>query len=394
MDKIFELKIDLEDLESGVETISLVAKPAIEINWLAFNKEHTCNHFNSNELDLKYVKMFDGFGESEEELLKDGWVVVSKEPIKLEEFGLAPTKPNAESDQDTEEIKVRYKYDLNPDIKQNPIIPTTREYCRTLLTKNFVFRKEEIESLPPNSDPDDGGWGGNALTYRGNFQCRHWWYKMTYKKDSKIVNKASINIGKVKDDAGRAIESNPDWDQPDLVTQKTKDAVANGTAAPTTAKNLGLSKFEIDNDEKRIIISPAMIPDMKIFRGKIGDKDKYVYFSKETIRMIAEKYMKNGYNTANDTDHNNKPLKDIYVIESWIKESELDKSSQYEQFKELPIGTWFVTMKINSDDVWKRVKKHELNGVSVSGFFQEELVQMEKEEMFLDELVNLFKMVK
>ena len=146
------------------------------------------------------------------------------------------------------------------------------------------------------------------------------------------------------------------------------------------------------NDEKRIVIGPAMIPDLKIFRKDTKGNPYYVFFSSETIKMIAEKYMKNKYIDNNDTNHDGEAAKDVYVIESWIKDSENDKSTDY-GYGDLPVGTWFVSMKVKNDEVWKQVKEGKLNGFSVSGYF-EEVAQFCMEEMFLKELADLLKNIK
>lgn len=380
--KVYELTIDLEDEISGIDSISLVDEPAIEINFLSFKKEH--NHYVPDGKDKEYLDMLKG-GQPEQELFNDGWIIDSIEPISYEQFALAPTNPNVDSIDDENFYKIRYKYDLNPNIKQSPIIHTTREYCRTLLNKNFVWTREELMSLSPNNDPEDGGFGGQPMIWRGGYNCRHFWYKIKYKKDGKIVNKGSVNINKEKDAAGRPVETNPNWYQPDTTTSTTLN-----NPSPETVRNLGLSKFSID-EEKHIVLGPAMIPDMKILRIDKNGNQYDVFFSTETIKMIAEKYMKNGFNVANDIDHNGKKTNDVYVIESWIKESDTDKSSIYDEYKNLPIGTWFVSMKINNPEIWKKIKAHELNGFSVSGWFAEELTQLDKEHQFLIELANLIK---
>lgn len=381
--KVYELKIDLEDELSGIDSISLVDEPAIEINFLAFKKEHNC--FVPDGHDHEYLDLLFKGGQPEQELLDDGWVIDSMEPISYEEFGLAPTDPNVKSIDDEDFYRVRYKYTLNQNINQNPIIPTTREYCRTLMTKNFVWTREELMSLNPNSDPTDGGFGGDPMIWRGGYNCRHFWMKIRYKKEGKIINKASVNINKETDQAGREVETQPNWYQPSTITSTT----ANNPSSQTI-KNLGLSKFAVD-EEKHIVLGPAMVPDMKIIRrDKMGNYYD-VFFSSETIKQIAEKYMKNGFNVANDIDHDGKRTNDVYVIESWIKESENDKSTNFEEYKNLPIGTWFVSMKVNNEEIWKKVKAHELNGFSVSGWFSEELTQLDKEHQFLVELANLIK---
>jgi hypothetical protein len=50
-------------------------------------------------------------------------------------------------------------------------------------------------------------------------------------------------------------------------------------------------------------------------------------------------------------------------------------------------------MKVNNPLVWEQVKKGELNGFSVSGYF-EEVAAFSKEEMFLYKVAELLKNVK
>ncbi len=107
-------------------------------------------------------------------------------------------------------------------------------------------------------------------------------------------------------------------------------------------QNMSSQKFQTD-EEKRIVVGPAMVPDLKIYRQKKNGDPYYVTFKADTIRMIADKYMRNKYIDNNDTEHNGRAAEDVYVYESWIKESQEDKSSKY-GFGDLPIGTWFVSM--------------------------------------------------
>jgi hypothetical protein len=150
-------------------------------------------------------------------------------------------------------------------------------------------------------------------------------------------------------------------------------------------------RFAADN-EKHIVLGPAMVPDQKIFRKDEQGNPYYVFFSSETIKMIAEKYMRNKYIDNNDQMHDGRAVKDVYVIESWIKEDGDDKSNKY-GFSDLPVGTWFVSMKINNPKIWDKVKMGELNGFSVSGYFQE-VSKFSKEEMFLYKVAELLTDIK
>jgi hypothetical protein len=170
-----------------------------------------------------------------------------------------------------------------------------------------------------------------------------------------------------------------------------KSALSWAKSKINQAENMSKQYFASDN-EKHIVLGPAMIPDQKIFRKDALGNPYYVFFTPETIKMIAEKYMRNKYTDNNDLMHDGTAIKDIHVLESWIKESNNDKSSDY-GFENLPVGTWFVSMKVNNPNVWSQVKEGKLNGFSVSGYF-EEVSKFTKEEMFLYKVAEILKNIK
>jgi len=636
-EKIFELKIEEDDELSGIDSISLVDEPAIEVNWMFFNKEKPHEFHIPDGEDNKFLDRLIPLAQDEQELFDEGWVVNRVQIVGENEF--ISTNPNGPSEEDEEEYNVRYKYILNPRISERAIIKTTRDFCKTLINRNYVWRIEDMERT-------QNDFGDSAMVWRGGYNCRHVWARIEYKKDATIVNKASVNKGKVTS-GGFPTDMIPDtrvlgYEQPSTVTSKTA-----ANPKPSTVKNLGLSKefqedvnldvygyktkyfqicpgaqatfqhlvsmqndedtigmirsaavvadtiFKIEDDvikselatpeqlyeavvlvndfkdiiheideesgmihdvsymdghiekiksylkedmgydvsalpsyvdpnisgntisksltkpsmfesysdypdsvknnakavlkyveengwgscgtdvgkqranqlakgepisedtirrmysylsrhevdldsskgygdgcgklmydswggktalswaeskiksidrekmskqkfatdeEKKIVVGPAMIPDLKIFRKNPQGNPYYVYFSAETIKMIAEKYMRNKYIDNNDEMHNGKAVSDVYVVESWIKESDSDKSNIY-GFEDLPIGTWFVSMKVKNEDVWKRVKEGKLNGFSVSGYF-EEVAQFCREEMFLQQVAEILKNIE
>lgn len=175
-----------------------------------------------------------------------------------------------------------------------------------------------------------------------------------------------------------------------------KSAIAWAKSKINQAEKMSKQYFQIDSEEKRVVLGPAMVPDQKIFRKDALGNPYYVFFTAETIRMIAEKYMKNQYTRNNDLMHDGEAVPDVYVIESWIKEDEHDKSIKY-GFGDLPIGTWMIAMKIaktkKGDEVWNQVKEGKLNGFSVSGFF-EEVQAFTREEMFLYKVSEILSNIK
>jgi len=139
-------------------------------------------------------------------------------------------------------------------------------------------------------------------------------------------------------------------------------------------KAITLSKID---EDKRLIVSPALIPYKQIYRyNERKDAHYYVYFTAETVRQAAEAFIKY-HNTNNATVQHEYKVTGVSVIESWIVEdSKNDKSNLYGY--ELPKGTWFVSMRIENDEVWQQVKEGTLKGLSIEGYFVNAAEQMAK----------------
>ena len=133
-------------------------------------------------------------------------------------------------------------------------------------------------------------------------------------------------------------------------------------------KNQEFKLAEVDK-EKRILMGAALIPSKPIYRTN-GKQEYYIYFSKATVRKASELFFING-NQSNSTLEHQLELKGLTAVESWIVESEQDKSRMYDL--NVPMGTWMVSMKVNNDDVWKKVKAGEIKGFSIEGYFADKL---------------------
>ena len=135
--------------------------------------------------------------------------------------------------------------------------------------------------------------------------------------------------------------------------------------------NLTFAKID---EEKRMLVSPALIPNKQIFRHDPNtNSDYYVYFSKETVAEAASLYLKHN-NHHKATYQHEEDVTGVLTVESWIKEGDMDKSKLYGY--DLPDGTWFVKMKINNDDIWSKIKDGELKGLSIEGFFIDKMEKM------------------
>ena len=142
--------------------------------------------------------------------------------------------------------------------------------------------------------------------------------------------------------------------------------------APAIESNfLTLSEQEIKlakvDDEKRILMGAALIPNKPIFRRN-DTTDFYVYFSEKTVRRASELFFMNSMQNNATLEHEME-INGLTVVESWIVEdTEMDKSKKYGL--EVPKGTWMISMKVQNDDVWNNyVKEGKVKGFSIEGYF-------------------------
>jgi hypothetical protein len=544
--KIIELFIDDEYEEAGIEAISLVSRPAHDETWLAFNSEsqeveqHGCGCGVKQEFDEEVLNPYtiveddfcnhnpklDELGEKYGELISEGWEIVRVEKMTpTMVYSMQQQKfsnPNADSQLDTEEIRVRYKY-VGPRDDDN------RKFCADMMSKNRVYRIEDIEQL---SNPEFGSY--NIFLFRGSYNCRHAWVRLVYKKQGTIVNKGLSQTGVITSDIvvgpdtrNRATKANPSplswkpgvsrngledrdymseqmgledscWegyeaigtkildgkevpncvpikmteddfaetisDYPEGVKNAAKRAVdyaeKNGwgscgtqvgkTRASQLAKGENISidtikrmysylsrhksdltssksyadgcgKLMYDSwggepalkwaerkleslqkekmtfafdEEKKIIIGAAMVPNRMIHRYDSLGNLYYVFFSAKSIKMMADRFLKQRRSDETNIEHDGKKLgaDKVFINESWISEDETyDKSAKY-GFS-LPVGTWYVSMKVLDDKVWKMIKEKSLTGFSVEGLFAEKSV-FSKEDKKINQIKSILKSIK
>ena len=77
------------------------------------------------------------------------------------------------------------------------------------------------------------------------------------------------------------------------------------------------------NEEKRLLVGAALIPNKQILRKDNEGNNFYVYFAKETVKQAAYKFLKSNAH-HNHTLQHDKEIEGLYVAESWIVESDND----------------------------------------------------------------------
>jgi hypothetical protein len=146
--------------------------------------------------------------------------------------------------------------------------------------------------------------------------------------------------------------------------------------------------------EEKMVVGPAMVPDkMIIRRNEITGEVYYVYFTAETIKKLQQKYMLEKLLDKTNIEHGRKFLNGVSVVESWIVDDpEKDKQQVFDM--NYPKGTWMISMKIEDDAIWNKVKEGKLNGFSVQGYFLERAKFSSDNKKILDEIKDILKQFK
>lgn len=151
--------------------------------------------------------------------------------------------------------------------------------------------------------------------------------------------------------------------------------------------------IEMENEEKRIVSGPAILADTPIYRRMNGE-EFLVVFTKDTIREIVHKYMKNNYGNIVTINHNGEESSSAAtIIESYFVDHENGPvPALWEKNNEttLPDGSWYVTYKIEDDNLWNQIKMGQVKGFSIELFagleaaFEKKMTEDEELEKALE----------
>lgn len=156
------------------------------------------------------------------------------------------------------------------------------------------------------------------------------------------------------------------------------------------------TRLVFSSHAQRIITGPLMIPDLPIFRGATRQipEDHYVVFDAETIRQVAYKFCRdNNFNRLNLMHEPGTDPQDIYMIENFISDAHRGIRAP-EPFSDLPEGTWFVSYKVDNQDIWQRIQKAEFRGLSIEGIFSYVETGESDEEKLLREIEAVIERMK
>lgn len=107
-------------------------------------------------------------------------------------FRVAVTSsPNEDSRLDNGVYRVRYRYRLSAKHKgERAIIDTSRDFCRTLISLNRLFRIEDINIMSFRGVNPMSKRNYSIFKYKGSYGCRHTWERLVF-----VVERDSTETG-------------------------------------------------------------------------------------------------------------------------------------------------------------------------------------------------------
>lgn len=165
----------------------------------------------------------------------------------------------------------------------------------------------------------------------------------------------------------KAVLRNVDVDLISLLFDEMKPANMRGAViksadGKTHYKPIGVSaKFKSEEvGSEGLLYVTVMEPDTVDTQG-----DSY---SAEEVKKAAHYFARKGLVGKNDVNHNNQPVTEFQIAESYILKAE-DKIN----FPNTKVGAWVAVLKCTdlSCELWQKVKKGSFNGVSIAGSAEE-----------------------
>jgi len=141
------------------------------------------------------------------------------------------------------------------------------------------------------------------------------------------------------------------------------------TWAESKINQIERKAFAIQSEEQRIISGPLMVANQRIKRYDEERGEYEVYFSPATIKKIAIKLAKKGFqNNVNLMHSADMQLQGVTLFEIFQSDKERGIMPM-KGFEDLADGSLFGSMYVDNDNAWQLIKEGKVKGFSVEGNF-------------------------
>ena len=146
------------------------------------------------------------------------------------------------------------------------------------------------------------------------------------------------------------------------------------------------------NEEQQMIVGVLMRADFPIYRYDECMGEYYLQFSKDTIKLMAEKLLLDNHQNLVNIEHlQNSDVDGVNMIELFIKDS--SKGINPVGFDDITDGSLFATFKVRNPKVWEYIKNNKFKGFSIEGMFGYEQIENNEEDIY-NEIMNVLNKIE
>ena len=133
-------------------------------------------------------------------------------------------------------------------------------------------------------------------------------------------------------------------------------------------KDKQMLKFAVENEEKRVVRGLVMGANQLIYRRTANGFEYWIEYDADTIRIMAEKYLKMGFQNNVDTQHNGNLVEGVNMVQFFIKDTE--NGINPSGFEDYDNGSLFAEFHVENDAIWGEIKEGTFKGFSLAGIFE------------------------
>lgn len=149
------------------------------------------------------------------------------------------------------------------------------------------------------------------------------------------------------------------------------------------------------SEQKRIVVGPSLIPDLKIPRIDDATGEEYfITFPEKTIELASQLYLKRMLIHSANVEHS-EDVDGVSLVESWIISDPKNDKAAALGF-DLPKGTWMTALKIENDELWNEyISTGALRGISIEASLEHREIALasQEEELAKQKLAELKEVV-
>ena len=133
--------------------------------------------------------------------------------------------------------------------------------------------------------------------------------------------------------------------------------------------------FSVQDEEKRLVRGVIMECDKLIYRRTVEGFEYYITFDAQTIRLMAQKYLRDGFQNNVDTMHDGNLVNGVELVQWFLSDKENGVNPI--GFDEVNDHSLFAEFHVLNDEIWDSIKDGTFRGFSLAGFFEPVEVKMQ-----------------